>query len=233
MQEYPRYAVYYAPPAESALARFGNAWLGRDPESGDPVARPAVPGLSAARIAEITAAPARYGFHATLKPPFAPAAGTTRRDLEAAIDAAAARFAPAQADAGLALTALGPFLALTPQGGDEALPALAARVVSDLDRFRAAPQADELARRRRAGLSAAQEALLQRWGYPYVMAEFRFHMTLTGPLEPAERGAVAAALGPSVAPFAQTPFMLDALALFGDPGDGAPFRLIRRVPLSG
>ena len=31
-------------------------------------------------------------------------------------------------------------------------------------------------------LTPAQEALLMRWGSPYVMDEFRFHMTLTGRL---------------------------------------------------
>ena len=31
-------------------------------------------------------------------------------------------------------------------------------------------------------LSEAQRAHLLRWGYPYVMDEFRFHMSLTGSL---------------------------------------------------
>ncbi|MEQ8601733.1 MAG: DUF1045 domain-containing protein [Marivibrio sp.] len=233
MEDFARYAVYYAPRAGSALADFGNAWLGRDPASGEPTARPAAPGLSADRIAEITEAPARYGFHGTLKAPFALAEGATRGDLETALAVLGARLAPPVAPGGLALTAIGPFLALTPQDGDGALSALAARVVEDLDSYRAPPGAAELARRRRGDLNAAQEALLQRWGYPYVMGEFRFHLTLTGPLDPAARAAVASALEPVVAPFGRTPFTLDALCLFGDPGGGAPFRLIRRVPLSG
>ena len=105
-------------------------------------------------------------------------------------------------------------------------------MVERLDRFRAPPDEGELTRRRRAGLTDRQEALLQRWGYPYVMEEFRFHLTLTDALEEAEREAVAKALAPAVAPFAQAPLRLDALALFGDPGGGAPFRLLRRFALS-
>jgi hypothetical protein len=90
-----------------------------------------------------------------------------------------------------------------------------------------------LARRRKAGLSDAQEALLRRWGYPYVMEEFRFHLTLTGALDDRTRSRVRDALAGPVADLTTAPFRLDALALFGDPGGGAPFRLLRRFPLSG
>ena len=37
-------------------------------------------------------------------------------------------------------------------------------------------------RRRALGLAPRQEDLLSRWGYPYVLDAFRFHLTLTGPL---------------------------------------------------
>ncbi len=37
----------------------------------------------------------------------------------------------------------------------------------------------ELQRRRAANLTPRQEFLLMHWGYPYVLDEFRFHMTLT------------------------------------------------------
>lgn len=232
MQDFTRYAVYYAPPAGSALAAFGNAWLGRDPESGAAIPRPALEELPAERIAAITRSPARYGFHGTLKPPFALADGADRPALEAAVEDLAAQLRPATAEGGLALHALGRFLALTPQGDGGAIQALAAEVVERLDPLRAPPDEGELTRRRRAGLSDRQEALLQRWGYPYVMEEFRFHLTLTDALEAAEQGAVAQALAPAVAPFAQGPFRLDALALFGDPGGGAPFQLLRRFALS-
>src|SRR5438445_432365 len=44
------------------------------------------------------------------------------------------------------------------------------------------------------GLSARQAELLARWGYPYVHDEFRFHMTLTGPIADDERPAFLASL---------------------------------------
>ena len=41
----------------------------------------------------------------------------------------------------------------------------------------------------KSGLTDRQEALLTQWGYPYVMEEFRFHITLTGALDPAHLDA--------------------------------------------
>ena len=65
-----RYAIYFAPPPASPLARFGRQWLGRDAETGEAVATPAHAGVAPERLAAWTASPRRYGFHATLKPPF-------------------------------------------------------------------------------------------------------------------------------------------------------------------
>src|SRR3546814_12026459 len=51
----PRYAIYYALPAESALWQRAQAWLGRDCESGEMLAQPALDGWRAAEIAAATA----------------------------------------------------------------------------------------------------------------------------------------------------------------------------------
>jgi hypothetical protein len=105
--------------------------------------------------------------------------------------------------------------------------------VRDLDAFRAPPEPEEIARREAAGLNAAQAGNLARWGYPYVMEEFRFHLTLTGALSPDALAAALRALAPHVARFAEAPLPVREIALFGDPGGGAPFRLLRRLPLGG
>jgi hypothetical protein len=78
---------------------------------------------------------------------------------------------------------LGGFIAVVPTEPSAALADLAAATVAALDPFRAPPSEAELARRRKARLSDRQEALLMKWGYPYVMEEFRFHLTLTGRLD--------------------------------------------------
>ena len=61
----PRYALYYAPRQDEALAAFGRTWLGRDVERGVDVERPAVDGLAAEDLAAVTAEPRHYGFHGT------------------------------------------------------------------------------------------------------------------------------------------------------------------------
>ncbi|MEM1314294.1 MAG: DUF1045 domain-containing protein [Pseudomonadota bacterium] len=231
MTGFVRYAVYYAPPAGSALWRFGSDWLGRDAEADAPAPQPEVEGLPGP-LAEITAAPRRYGFHATLKPPFALAEGTEAAGLMAAAEALAARTAAFEAPA-LRLAAGRRFASLRLSAPCAAMTDLAAECVAALDGFRAPAGEAELARRRKAGLSAAQEAHLTRWGYPYVMDQFDFHLTLSGPLGAEALAQVAAALAPRVAPLCQAPLPVREIAVYGDPGGGAPFALVRRLPLSG
>lgn len=228
MSDYTRYAVYYAPPP-GPLAEFGAAWLGWDAAEGALRPHSPLPGLPAALQAEITETPRKYGLHGTLKPPFRLAEGSRRAALEADLAKLAARLAPVRLD-GLALSRLGGFLALTPEGDTAALAALAAACVRDLDAHRAPPSEAELARRRAARLSPAQEENLARWGYPYVMGDFRFHLTLTGRLPRSKAEAVQAALAPPLAPLLPRPFPISDLCLFGERPDGR-FQILSRHPL--
>ena len=77
---------------------------------------------------------------------------------------------------------------------------------------------------------ARQRALLDRWGYPFVMEEFRFHLTLTDRL--ADPDPVAAALETHFAPVLPRPFVIDDLCLFGEDPSGH-FHLLHRYALSG
>lgn len=227
---YRRYAIYWAPECDSPLARFGAAWLGWDPERGEAAAPAKVVGLPHPRE-QLVARPARYGFHATLKNPFrlaAPDAG----ELDRALADFACRVGPVIVPP-LSLDAELGFLALRPSRPSPQLDALAAACVREFHHLAAPPSAEELARRTAKGLSPAEEANLDRWGYPYVMKQFRFHLTLTGPLEPEMALAALAALSPAVAPLTREPVALRSLALFGDPGDGGRFRLLRRHALTG
>ena len=70
-----------------------------------------------------------------------------------------------------------------PQG--PTLETLAADLVRATNPFRAALSQADLDRRRAAGLTPHQDALLTEWGYPFVMDEFRFHITLSGKLDDA------------------------------------------------
>jgi putative phosphonate metabolism protein len=229
-RESGRYAIYFAPEPGSPLARFGASWLGYDVAGGEKVPQPAVPTIDAEWLRAITAEPRRYGFHATLKPPFILAEGCMVEELEEATAALAHEQAAFDAPP-LHLSCISGFWALTLSMACAPLHALADRCVRDLDRFRAPASAEELARRRRARLTARQEQLLARWGYPHVMDEFRFHMTLTARLDAAEGAVVARALEPLVAPLCRESPRIDALSLFHQPNHDAPFRLVQRYPL--
>ena len=50
--------------------------------------------------------------------------------------------------------------------------------------------AQERARRVASGLNPGQIANLDRWGYPYLFADFSFHMTLTSKVSRGRRGEV-------------------------------------------
>jgi putative phosphonate metabolism protein len=225
-----RYAIYFAPLAGSDLARFGDRWLGRDAETGRSLPQPMLDGLDADRLRALTEAPRLYGFHGTLKPPFHLAKGCDVDDLRRAMAGFAARQAAFEI-ATLQLREIGNFLALVPADPAPALSSLADACVTEFDAYRAAPDAAELAKRHAAGLTPRQAELLARWGYPYVLDEFRFHLTLTGPVaDPTERTRVKGLLQPLVAPLLEQPVPVRELSLFHQPDRATPFRLIHRIP---
>jgi hypothetical protein len=228
MDDCIRYAIYLIP--DAPLCVFGAGWLGWDIETGRAVPHPAIPDLPQP-LARLTAAARPYGFHATIKPPFRLAPDRTPDALAQAVAALAATCAAPVCD-GLDLTHLDGFLALTPQGDTTDLDAMAARVVADLDGFRAPAPPEEIARRRAAGLTPAQDAHLLRWGYPYVMDQFRCHFTLTGRVSVPEAAMIRTTLDPILGPLLPQPFRADSLCLVGEQVGGG-FRLLHRYALSG
>lgn len=229
MTRYTRYAIYYAPRA-GAFADATAAWLGWDAARGTAVPHPDLPDLPAP-VADLTHAPRRYGFHGTIKAPFRLAQGVTQAELDSAVAALAARTAPVTLPA-LALHRIKGFLALIPQGDETDLLALGAEVVMSLDPLRADLTADEIDRRNPARLTPRQRHLLDQWGYPHVMEEFRFHLTLTDDLPAAHADQVAQVLAPWLAPVMPRPFVIEDLCLFGQDADGR-FHLAARHALTG
>jgi putative phosphonate metabolism protein len=227
-----RWAVYFAPPRGTPLESLTSQWLGRDP-AGRPVPQPVLPGLPANRVRDLTEAPSRYGFHATLKAPFTLAEGTDSAGLSEAARQFAADHSPIILPP-LRVAIIGDFVAFVPSGPAAAIDRLAEHCQSTFEPFRAPLTAEDIARRKDAGLTPRQEELLARWGYPYVMEEFRFHMTLTGPIgNGAERTRVATILGQRLAAFCRGPMAVDAIALFAQPERSQPFTLRASFPLGG
>lgn len=225
-----RYALYFTPPISEALTRVAAGWLGRNPFSGDAVKRPAAGDLTAEEIARHTEAPRRYGFHATLKAPFHLAPGRSEGELLTAIMAFCGALSPV-ALSPLEIVRIGPFFALTPRAPGDALQDFANAVVRRFEPFRAPLSAADLERRKAGRLSRRQMEYLGRWGYPYVFEEFRFHMTLTGPVEDGEAEKVERALHDVFAPVLDDPVEIASLALFKEPARGDPFHVDSLHPL--
>jgi len=228
-----RYAVYFAPDESSAWWRFGARWLGRDAATGEAREQPAIEGIDRESFRALTAEPRRYGFHATLKAPFALRSRAARVELAAAVERFCAARLPFQMPP-LEVARVDDFLAFVPAAHETRINELAADCVRELDAFRAPATPAELARRRGKALSTRQDRYLEEWGYPYVLADFRFHLTLTGSLDgvsPHHSAAVLAAARENATALAGEPLWFDAVCLFEQADAAGPFRLAARFPL--
>lgn len=227
MQGFRRFAVYYLP-EPGALADELSSWLGWDIATGQPVAHPVIDGWD---VPALTATPRKYGAHGTIKPPFALVDSHSLAELDAAMGALCASVEPVVLE-GLKVARLGGFLALVPKGDTNALSLLAAATVSGLDDFRAPQSQAQIDKRRAAGLTNRQDELLERWGYPYVMDEFRFHITLTGKVDEVNGEALRKVLKKRIKPLLTKPFVIESLCLAGEDEAGM-FHLIHRYALTG
>lgn len=220
-----RYAIYFTPPPAHPLTRMASNWIGRDAFTGKPLTPPRIASLEPRDIALKTAAARRYGFHATLKAPFSLAPGQSEAELQKAADAFATTIQPFVLPA-LQVTILDGFVALVPVAPCASLDRLAAETVIAFDRFRAPLTEPEIARRRPERLTIRQFHNLQTWGYPHVFEEFRFHMTLTGPVERDEAMVLTEVLREYLAPALAEPVTVGAIAVFAEDTADAPFRVL-------
>lgn len=221
----PRYAIYFAAGADHALSRFGAELLGYDAYTGDEVSFPQEALRTAPDWHDITADPRKYGYHGTLKAPMALAPGRTEAELKAACATFAEKARPMPVIRPVVDTISG-FIAVIPAEPVDALQQLAADCVRDFDAFRTALTAEERARRKPEKLGERQRDYLDRWGYPYVMEEFRFHMTLTGRLDAERRGPILEMLRGRFATLDLETLTIDRIALFRQEDAASRFRII-------
>lgn len=229
-----RYAVYLAPPPDTALWQFGSHVLGYDAATGRDMPGFVLGPHGEDAWAAITERPRTYGFHATLKAPFRLAENQSREALvEAMVDLAKGQSA---FDPGpMAVTAIGHgatgFVALTMQRASDALAKLEHDTVRALDAFRAPATEKEIAARKPEKLTPRQRENLAMFGYPYIGPDFRFHMTLSG--EIAAQDDMADAMSEYMANTLGPAHMrIDALVLFEQATPGARFRITDRFALS-
>lgn len=230
MAGFRRYALYFSPRPGAFVAQRMSTWLGVDTETGGIVCRSEFPDMTGDDVDRITSSPRYYGAHATLKAPFVLRENARENDLFDAVEALAFDLRPISLGQ-LEIAGIGHFLALVCPVQRADVNTLARRAVIDLDHLCAPLRQSELERRMALGLSKHQEDLLKRWGYPYIFDEYRFHITLTGLLEDGELDKVALTLRDHFTPEASRYVVIKDICVFGDPGDGAPFKLITRFPL--
>jgi hypothetical protein len=197
-----RYAIYFAPAHESLLWVRAEDWL-TQPD-----------------LEPIAVSARKYGFHATLKAPM-----TLALDY-AELDAALTAFADdhsAVTLSGLAPRLIDGFLALTTEPQPDRLTRLAADVVEAFEPFREPLSDGERARRLKAPLTPRQVELVDRYGYPYVLEQFLFHMTLTDRLPAELREPMRERAVDWFADVLAEPVRLDRLVVFAEPEPGAAF----------
>jgi hypothetical protein len=219
---FQRYALYWTPTPGTALAEFGALWFGGFDTFG----------LAPDLAARARKAPAPYGLHATLKAPFRLREEASPRDLKEALgDFCESRRPPAAGRLHFARHQR--YLTLMLKRNEADVDWLAAECVTHFDRFRA-PLAEEDRKRREIDrMSPPQAALMEKFGYPYVLSEFRFHVSLAGPLEDAEIDEVEQALAPRIAPLLEAPLQIRELTLLGELHDGAVFQPVSRHAFKG
>ena len=176
----------------------------------------------------IVSEPRRYGFHATLKPPFRLARGRKVEELEQALSSFARKNRACPLGP-LKLSTLRGFLALVPVLEIPRLQAFASSIVEIFDPFRAPFNEAELQRRLSDHLDDDETTHLVRWGYPYVFNRFAFHMTLTNRIESDQQAEVRARLRKRLAALLAEDYHIDALTLFEQRGPNADARA--RFPL--
>jgi putative phosphonate metabolism protein len=226
-----RYAIYFVPGAQSDLYRCGSAIIGYDCYAGTAIDFPDALKCDASDWRELTGEPRRYGFHATLKAPFALREPYTEAQL---IDTLHdfARHNGAVRDIAPTVRPIDGFIAIVPFEPAPALDALAASCTRTFDCYRASMSAEERGQRITAGLSARQVENLDRWGYPYVLSDFRFHMTLTGRIEMPRRDAILALLGACVHQMGgDRSFAVDRLTLVKQDFSQTFFKVLSQAPL--
>jgi putative phosphonate metabolism protein len=230
MANFPRYAIYYASAHGSDLDRFGAQYLGYDAWTGEDLPFPQSAVQAVPDWRELTEDPRKYGFHATLKAPMALADGKTEVELLTACAAFADAPRPVPIISPVVQSISG-FIAVIPGEPSTELQQLAADCVSAFDGFRAPLTPEDHARRNPSKLPPRQRDYLDRWGYPYVMEEFRFHMTLTGRLETPRREPIVAMLQDRFAELRIERLAIDRLVLFHQNDNASRFHIIDHWPL--
>jgi Protein of unknown function (DUF1045) len=229
-----RYAVYFTPRANTQWALAGSQWLGRCIFSGKVFEAPVVEGMTPNELNALTQEPRRYGWHATLKAPFRLAVNPQAASEGALVDAMTRLVSSMQAFTlpPLRVGMMRNFVALRADGDQKRINAIARACVTNLHYLAQELDEQALARRRKAHLSPEQDRMLVQWGYPWVLEQFQFHLSLSGPVDRLNLDTRWALLNAAQQHFAiEEDCRFDQISLFFEPHPDAPFELIESFDL--
>ncbi len=184
MKKYSRYAIYYAPPKESNLEEFGRYWFGWDPLNAKLINNKRrinyLNGFGIKNLKNIdknVLIAKKYGFHGTLIPPFKLNKNYSTNLLFKKTEDIAKKFKKFKFYK-FKLKKINNFYAFVQNKKNNNINKLSNRLVRELFKFRSPLTKKEIDRRNPSKLSKLQLNILHKWGYPYLMSEFNFHMTL-------------------------------------------------------
>jgi len=184
MKKYSRYAIYYAPPKESNLEKFGRYWFGWDPLNAKLINNKQrinyLNGFGIKNLKNIdknVLIAKKYGFHGTLIPPFKLNKNYSTNLLFKKTEDIAKKFKKFKFYK-FKLKKINNFYAFVQNKKNNNINKLSNRLVRELFKFRSPLTKKEIDRRNPSKLSKLQLNILYKWGYPYLMSEFNFHMTL-------------------------------------------------------
>ena len=229
LDNFSRFAVYYVPPKSDHLAKFAAAWFGWDIYQGMKVNYPKLHDLNY-HIKEITSIPGKYGLHGTLKAPFFLAHDKTIEELRLSMSLLARSIKKFEIPS-ICLGIIDEFIAIVPTSQNESIHSLAKKCLEDLDSFREA-ESDEILNKRRSGrLSTSEEHNLLKWGYPYVLDDFQFHLTMTGKLPLKVCRHVFSVLNSELQEVLNAPLFISKICLVGENKMDGKFGVIEEFSL--
>jgi len=108
---------------------------------------------------------------------------------------------------------------------------MAGGCVRALEGYRKHRTEQELAAYRQSKLTVHQEQMLEHWGYPYVLEEFRFHMTLTDRIDDdTERDILLKAAEERCSDFLGQSLPVNEVVVCVQPERDTYMRVVERIP---
>ena len=225
-----RYAIYFAPSETSKIGQFGRLLLKRTAKK--MVDEGMLTDLPKELHRKIIKTPQHYGFHGTLKAPFELHPDYNLYHLDTTLIKFCSSF-PDFSIKSLKLQIIAEFIALVPNGEVERLYQLHRKLTEEFN-YLCGPLSDfDRDRFLARGLTNGQKKYLCRYGYPFILDSFKFHLTLTSSLTENEQTTCLELLDNMIVDFKDERLSVDRVCLFKQETRKSPFFMVKEYNLQG